>query len=94
MPGAVMTINPVTVAGVRISGFETARFKPFMDGGDVMHSGSAEEAGFIIQRFMIAGGAFELEQSGRRSVFEVKGPLPQSVRAAYLNCTGDMYRQE
>jgi len=34
------------------------------------------------------------ESDGQRIEIEVKGPLPQNVRATYLNCTGDMYRQE
>lgn len=34
------------------------------------------------------------EHDRQRIEIEVKGPLPQNVRATYLNCSGDMYRQE
>lgn len=47
----------------------------------------------FIQSVMVAGGRIELEsRDGSKLALELPGPLPQLVRASYLNCAGDLYR--
>jgi hypothetical protein len=49
----------------------------------------------FIQELMVSGAQFRLLRSdGRLVELATTGPLPQSTRAAYLNCTGDLYRPE
>ncbi|MDX2266147.1 MAG: hypothetical protein NW215_14400 [Hyphomicrobiales bacterium] len=82
--------QPVSGAlAINIPGFETAAFQTIETERGPTLTLKGEETGFVIQRFMVAGA--ELRAGG--AVIRVKGPLPQSVRAAYLNCAGDMYRQ-
>lgn len=47
----------------------------------------------VIQELMIAGAVLVATRAdGNSERIDIKGPLPASVRAAYLNCAGDLYR--
>jgi hypothetical protein len=48
----------------------------------------------FIQELMLQGTRIEVTASDRTEPhhFKIDGPLTQSVRAAYLNCAGDLYR--
>ncbi|MDX2287845.1 MAG: hypothetical protein NW217_03370 [Hyphomicrobiaceae bacterium] len=47
----------------------------------------------FIQGVMVAGGGLTLQSAdGATLDLELAGPLPQLVRASYLNCSGDLYR--
>ncbi len=52
-----------------------------------------DEGAGLVRELMVSGGTVELASDGeppRR--LSVPGPLPQLVRASYLNCAGDLYR--
>lgn len=52
-----------------------------------------DEGSGLVRELMVSGGTVELDSEGvppRR--LSVPGPLPQLVRASYLNCAGDLYR--
>lgn len=47
----------------------------------------------FIQELMVSGAKVRLERAGTEVLeASIAGPLPQSTRAAYLNCAGDLYR--
>lgn len=47
----------------------------------------------FIQSVMISGATVEMTNAaGETLKLDLPGPLPQRVRASYLNCTGDLYR--
>lgn len=49
----------------------------------------------LIHELMLRGGTFSCDSpavAGR--AFILRGPLPQQTRAAYLNCSGDLFRPE
>jgi hypothetical protein len=50
------------------------------------------EATDFLRRAMIAGVRVDMGYQGLQQRLEINGPVPQSVRAAYLNCAGDLYR--
>lgn len=54
-----------------------------------------DDGAMFIQSLMVGGGtlSFELQDRVRVDVV-IPGPLPQSVRASYLNCAGDLMRPE
>ncbi|MDX2259789.1 MAG: hypothetical protein NW205_12860 [Hyphomicrobiaceae bacterium] len=64
------------------------------DGGISMEGALDQVAGALfIQSVMVGGARIELlARNGARLHLEIAGPLPQSVRASYLNCSGDLYR--
>ncbi len=51
----------------------------------------------LIQELMIGGGTFACRFEGKERAeqsYRLSGPLPNQVRAAYLNCSGDLFRPE
>lgn len=49
----------------------------------------------MIQQLMIGGGSFSCKREGAQpQLHTLQGPLPQQTRAAYLNCSGDLFRPE
>lgn len=52
-----------------------------------------DEGAGLVRELMVSGGTVEIASDGeppRR--LSAPGPLPQLVRASYLNCAGDLYR--
>jgi hypothetical protein len=56
-----------------------------------MSAADAKVTAFI-QELMLRGTRAVVVTSRRDIAVEVPGPLSASVRAAYLNCAGDLYR--
>ncbi len=53
------------------------------------------EGAQVMHALMVHGLQLKVEDGhGRIFAFGGPRPMPQNVRATYLNCTGDMYRQE
>jgi len=53
------------------------------------------EGARFIQGLMVGGGSLWLtDASGEKLSFEIPGPMPNQVRASYLNCAGDLFRPE
>lgn len=51
------------------------------------------DGALLVRELMVSGVRISLRTSPREQrVSEVPGPLPQLVRAAYLNCAGDLFR--
>lgn len=49
----------------------------------------------FVQGMMVGGGTFEVAAKGGRTVsIALPSPMPQNIRAAYLNCAGDLFRPE
>ncbi len=47
----------------------------------------------FIQGYMVSGGALRLTNpDGAVVTFDIPGPMPNSIRASYLNCSGDLFR--
>lgn len=47
----------------------------------------------FIQELMVSGATVQMRGDDADAVeLRIAGPLPQSTRAAYLNCAGDLYR--
>lgn len=47
------------------------------------------------QALMVTGGRFEITMSGGRTVvYDLPSPMPHTVRQAYLNCAGDLFRPD
>lgn len=49
----------------------------------------------FIQSVMVGGASVDVEMSGGdKLTLSLPGPMPQLVRASYLNCAGDLFRPE
>lgn len=46
----------------------------------------------FIRQTMTFGIDVEVSTSSAAEILKVQGPVPPSIRAAYLNCAGDLYR--
>ncbi len=68
---------------------EWARFIQEADASDLRISP-------LIQELMVGGARLEIAREFllEPDTVTVPGPLPQGVRAAYLNCAGDLYRPD
>lgn len=99
-PGGIQTWLPFSKQS-----HDEAKVAPFSGIAPVTSDKAAQD----IQNFMLRGfraiiittlkdakpgEGYSFERDGQRIEIELKGPLPQNVRATYLNCAGDMYRQE
>lgn len=48
----------------------------------------------LFQQLLVGGGQVSVTVDGKRWTREISGPSPNSVRAEYLMCSGDLYRPE
>lgn len=56
-------------------------------------SAAGEDVTSFLRDLMVQGAAVVVTRSGGTTqTIDIAGPLPHSVRAAYLNCAGDLYR--
>jgi hypothetical protein len=56
---------------------------------------SGIEGARFIQGVMVSGGMIDLRStSGQTLALDLPGPMPQLVRASYLNCAGDLFRPQ
>lgn len=68
---------------------------PARDGGSIELRTSAASAAvtLLIQELMVSGAILEVTlEGGETGSIQIPGPMPQSVRAGYLNCAGDLFR--
>lgn len=48
----------------------------------------------LFQGLAVGGGRLGLDTGTERRSYRIPGPFPQSARALFLNCSGDLFRQE
>jgi hypothetical protein len=93
--GAVEPLADIALASGRLD--TRATFGPVTETGDggIATEGALDQVtgALFIQSVMVGGARIELKaRSGQRLDLEIAGPVSQSVRASYLNCSGDLYR--
>lgn len=83
-------------AEVRTGALSTALLQPEPSPGQ-LYRASAPAGGALaplFQRLFLAGGTVVLDEDGAERAFVIHGPVPAGIRASFLNCSGDLYRQE
>lgn len=94
--GASPAPNLATSGGDSISLMQDAELTGLGGGISELAAPATDDGiAMMIQRLMIGGGKFSCSPAGPGSVaLVIPGPLPNQVRAAYLNCAGDLFRPE
>jgi hypothetical protein len=93
--GKPLLIERLTLATASTKASEVVSRRAAEPDGTLALSGPAASPSvtILIQEFMVSGARATFESAGREPLaFIIPGPLPQSTRAAYLNCAGDLYR--
>lgn len=94
--GAAAGLEKLEAATASVSSAELfAAPAPSADAATLIYERDASDPRVttFIQELMVSGARFRLLRSdGVAFDLDTTGPLPQSTRAAYLNCAGDLYR--
>lgn len=95
MPGGSRSIERFGLTTATQSSDQIFSESPLRDDGVIELRAPAASAAVtsLIQELMVSGAVLDVTYAGNeKTTSSIRGPMPQSVRAAYLNCAGDLYR--
>lgn len=91
-PRAVASRVELVVGDLRTAGFGV---EPVEAGESFAASAPAGgDLAALFQRLFLSGGTLRVERGGDVAEHALPGPFASGVRSSFLNCSGDLYRQE
>lgn len=94
-PGAGGGSEPVRDVSLTTGAYASRTLFPPVAGGTTSARIKGFDGAALVQSLFVSGGTFWIvDQTGATSTLELPSPMPHSVRQAYLNCAGDLFRPD